>query len=81
MLLITIGCVLQENHAAIVYLSCPEMQIAVLEQNLLLTGPWRPCRGRKSSKYIHYVNIGNLHPKESVCKLTLTIADLLTVSP
>ena len=39
MLLITIGCVLQENHAAIVYLSCPEMQIAVLEQNLLFPGP------------------------------------------
>ena len=42
MLLITIGCVLQENHAAIVYLSCPEMQIAVLEQNFLFSRPGGP---------------------------------------
>ena len=42
----------------------------LLEQNLLFFRPWRPCRGQKSSKHIHYVNIDNLHPKESVCKLT-----------
>ena len=48
MLLITIGCVLQENHAAIVYLSCPEMQIAVLEQNLLFPGPGGPGGGEKA---------------------------------
>ena len=54
MLLITIGCVLQENHAAIVYLSCPEMQIAVLEQNFLFSRPGGPGGDpTKSSKYIH----------------------------
>ena len=54
MLLISIGCVLQENHAAIVYLSCPEMQIAVLEQNFLFSRPGGPgADPTKSSKYIH----------------------------
>ena len=54
MLLISIGFVLQENHTAIVYLSCPEMQIALLEQSFLFSRPGGPGGDpTKRSQYIH----------------------------
>ena len=45
-------------------------RLQIVETEFSLPPALEALEGQKSSKYIHYVNIDNFHPKESVCKLT-----------